>query len=99
MIDYVPFMEVNLGRYDLEGYLREPGAGSMYIIGKIQIERLISERAHQLGGKFDLGEFHDEFLSKGIIPVSLIRWEMTGYDDEVRPLWEQVTAQPWISNQ
>lgn len=99
MIDYVPFMEVNLGRYDLEGYLREPGAGSMYIIGKIQIERLISERAHQLGDKFDLGEFHDEFLSKGIIPVSLIRWEMTGYDDEVRPLWEQVTAQPWISNQ
>ncbi len=92
MIDWVPFMEEDLGRYDLVGYLRRPGAGSAYLVGKMQIEKLISERAFQLGEAFDLGKFHDEFLSKGIIPVTLIRWEMTGQDDEVTKLWPEVVG-------
>jgi hypothetical protein len=25
-----------------------------------------------------------EFLEAGVVPVSLIRWEMTGYDDEIK---------------
>ena len=45
------------------------------------------DRALQLGEEFDLKEFHDEFLASGWIPISLIRWEMTGYDDEVRDLF------------
>jgi hypothetical protein len=92
MIDWVPFMEENLGRYDLVGYLRRPGAGSAYLVGKIQIEKLLSERAFQLGDQFEVGKFHDEFLSKGIIPVTLIRWEMTGHDDEVTKLWDEVVG-------
>jgi hypothetical protein len=92
MIDWVPFMEEDLGRYDLVGYLRRPGAGSAYLVGKMQIEKLLSERAFQLGDQFDLGKFHDEFLSKGIIPVTLIRWEMTGHDDEVTKLWAEVVG-------
>ncbi len=92
MIDWVPFMEEDLGRYDLVGYLRRPGAGSAYLVGKMQIEKLLSERAFQLGEAFDLGTFHDEFLSKGIIPVTLIRWEMTGHDDEVTKLWAEVVG-------
>jgi hypothetical protein len=92
MIDWVPYMEEDLGRYDLVGYLRRPGAGSAYLVGKMQIEKLLSERAFQLGEAFDLGQFHDEFLSKGIIPVTLIRWEMTGHDDEVKELWAEVVG-------
>jgi hypothetical protein len=95
MIDWVPFMEEDLGRYDLAGYLRRPGLGSMYLLGKTQIEQLISERAFQLGDGFDLGAFHDDFLSRGIIPVTLIRWEMTGIDDEVRSVWEDVVKRPF----
>jgi hypothetical protein len=87
MIDEVPLMEENLARYDLEGYIRNPTYGANYFLGKIQIENLLSERAHQLGERFNLGEFHDDFLSRGSIPVSLIRWEMTGKDDEVKKLW------------
>jgi len=92
MIDWVPFMEEDLGRYDLVGYLRRPGAGSAYLVGKMQIEKLVSEAAFQQGEAFDLGKFHDEFLSKGIIPVTLIRWEMTGHDDEVTKLWSEVVG-------
>ena len=50
-----------------------------YTIGKAQREALMADRAQQLGDRFDLGRFHDEFLSAGTIPISLIRWEMTGY--------------------
>ncbi len=92
MIDFVPYMEQDLGRYDLEGYLRRPGSGSGYIIGKIQLESLLSEQALELGNGFDLGEFHDDVLSRGMIPLTLIRWEMTGAEDEVRPLWRVATG-------
>ncbi len=89
-IDYlvaeVPLMEENLARYDLAIYLRRPAYGMNYTIGKAQMERLVADRSRQLGRAFDLGRFHDEFLSKGMIPISLIRWEMTGLDDEVRAL-------------
>ncbi len=92
MIEFVPYMEEDLGRYDLEGYLRRPGSGSGYIIGKIQLEKMLSEQAMELGDDFNLGAFHDEVLSHGMIPLTLIRWEMTGADDEVRSLWREATG-------
>lgn len=92
MIEFVPHMEEDLGRYDLEGYLRRPGLGSGYIIGKIQLEKLLSERSLQLGESFELGAFHDDLLSRGMIPLTLIRWEMTGADDEIRPLWREAVG-------
>ena len=90
-------MEQDLGRYDLEGYLRRPGSGSGYIIGKIQIEKLLSEQALELGAGFELGAFHDALLSQGMIPLTLIRWEMTGADDEVRSLWREATGRELAS--
>jgi uncharacterized protein (DUF885 family) len=88
LIENVLFMEENLGRYDLEGYLRRPAYGSAYLIGKIQLEKLLSDRATQLGDAFDLGAFHDALLTSGFIPLSLLRWEMTGLDDEARQFWD-----------
>ena len=89
-IDYlvaqVPLMEENLARYDLGIYLRRPAYGMNYTVGKAQLEALVADRAQQLGARFDIGRFHDEFLAAGPIPISLIRWEMTGLDDEVRAL-------------
>jgi hypothetical protein len=84
MVREVPLMEPDLARYDLAIYLRRPTYGMNYVMGKLQVENLLNERARQLGEKFDLGRFHDEFLAAGPIPISLIRWEMTGRDDEIR---------------
>ena len=95
MMEWVPYMEEDLGRYDLVGYLRRPGLGSMYLLGKTQIEQLVSQRAFQLGADFDLGEFHNDFLSRGMIPVTLIRWEMAGLDDEARAVWMDVVGKPF----
>ena len=38
------------------------------------------------------GAFQDEALLHGMIPLTLIRWEMTGADDEVRSLWREATG-------
>jgi hypothetical protein len=59
-------------------YLRQPAYGESYVIGKMLIDRLIAEYGRQREGKFKMKEFMDEFNSKGIIPVSLLHWEMTG---------------------
>ncbi|MDH4057438.1 MAG: DUF885 domain-containing protein [Cyclobacteriaceae bacterium] len=59
-------------------YLQQPGYGSSYVIGKLDIDKLIAEYARQREGKFNLKEFMDEFNKVGIIPVSLVYWEMTG---------------------
>jgi uncharacterized protein (DUF885 family) len=72
--------------YDLGLYLRQPGLGINYYFGKLQIEQLLAERAAQLGRGFDLKEFHDDFIAAGPIPIALIRWEMTGKDDQIRTM-------------
>jgi len=59
-------------------YLTQPGYGTSYIIGKIEIEKLLAERASQLGDEFTIKRFFDEFFAAGVIPVSLVRWQLTG---------------------
>jgi len=88
IIKEVPYMDEDLARYDLQTYLRRPAYGMTYLIGKLQFEHLLRDRARQLGDQFDLGKFHDEFMSFDIIPISLIRWEMTGLEDEIKKLWK-----------
>jgi hypothetical protein len=48
------------------------------VIGKIEIEKLIAEYARQREGNFVLEEFMDDLNQTGVIPVSLIYWELTG---------------------
>lgn len=69
-----------------QNYLEQPGYGTCYLTGKAQIERLMADRSKQLGEKFTVKKFMDDLDASGMIPVSLIRWEMTGQDDEVRAL-------------
>ena len=46
----------------------------------------MADRARQLGDTFTPKEFMDEFIGAGLIPMSLIRWQMTGLDDEMKTL-------------
>jgi len=72
--------------HDIELYMRQPTYGVGYLIGSVQLQKLIADRGEQLGEEFNLRAFMDEFLAAGMIPVSLIRWEMTGLDDELKKL-------------
>jgi hypothetical protein len=59
-------------------YLQQPGYGTSYLIGKIQIEALMAERRRQLGDRFTIRGFMDELTGAGLIPMSLLAWELTG---------------------
>lgn len=64
-------------------YLQQPGYGTSYIIGKIEIEKLMAERARGLGDEFTVKGFMDELSTAGVIPVSLVWWELTGDDSQI----------------
>jgi uncharacterized protein (DUF885 family) len=53
-----------------------PCTASMYLLGLDQIMHLRDRMSKRLGGRFNLGAFHDAFLSYGSLPVSLIAKEM-----------------------
>ena len=72
---------------DLDLYLRQPCYGVSYLIGSVQLQQLIAHVSARRGDKFGLKAFLDEFIQSGWIPISLIRWEMTGLDDQVKKLW------------
>ncbi len=75
-------------------YLQQPGYGTSYVIGKIEIDQLLSERARQLGSAFTLRQFMDEKDAAGLIPVSLLRWELTGESGEVPGVGRQSRRNP-----
>jgi hypothetical protein len=71
-------------------YLRQPGYGTSYVTGKHLMEELFAEKMRQEievkgNADYSLYDFFEELDESRSIPVSLIRWEMTG-NEEVRSL-------------
>ncbi len=54
------------------------GAGQAfdYAVGKTQIEELLAQYRAKKGSAFDLQAFHDDLLSHGTVPVSIVASEM-----------------------
>ena len=71
-------MDGELVRGEQHLYLQQPGYGPSYLVGKIEIEKLLAEKREELGDKFRMKAFMDEFNAAGIVPASLLRWELTG---------------------
>jgi uncharacterized protein (DUF885 family) len=70
--------DLDLLGFEQQLYLRQPGYGSSYVTGKALVDELMKDRAQQLGAKFTLRGFFDEFIGAGMIPTTLIRWQLTG---------------------
>ncbi|WP_419163041.1 DUF885 family protein [Candidatus Palauibacter sp.] len=64
-------------------YLRQPGYGTSYVTGKVQIEELLAEYAIEEGEDYSVKRFFDAFQEAGVIPIVLTRWEMTGQKDAI----------------
>jgi hypothetical protein len=71
-------LEGNLVRGEQHLYLQQPGYGTSYVIGKIEVEKILSERKKQLGEGFAMKRFMEEFEAAGLVPAALLRWELTG---------------------
>lgn len=67
-------------------YLRQPGYGTCYVTGKYFIERIMMDMNRQEGKDFSLYNFFDKFYGAGVMPISLVRWQMTGDDNEINAL-------------
>ena len=72
-------LDANTVRDEQHLYLQQPAYGTSYITGKIQVEELLAERRRQLGDRFAMKQFMDDFNAAGLIPASLLRWELTGH--------------------
>ncbi len=53
-----------------------PGQAFDYAVGKTQIEDLLERYKAKKGSAFDLQAFHDDLLSHGTVPVSIVASEM-----------------------
>ncbi|HET7787006.1 MAG TPA: DUF885 family protein [Myxococcales bacterium] len=56
-------------------YLEQPAYGTSYLIGKLEFDKLLSV---MLGTGRTVRQFMDEKDAAGLIPASLLRWELTG---------------------
>ena len=68
-------------------FMRQPGYGSSYIVGKYLLENAMAEMARnkELQNKtFSIKEFLDQINEIGCIPSSLSAWEISGAD-----LWKE----------
>jgi hypothetical protein len=69
-------------------YLRQPGYGTSYITGKYLIERMLGEMGSQSAEPLLLSDFFSQVDDQGVIPVSLIHWQITGQGNQVQALME-----------
>ncbi|WP_414901486.1 DUF885 family protein [Sphingomonas flavalba] len=89
--EWTPYLDDNVARVDAAIYIRRPpGYGMTYTIGAMQLQQLLVDRKRQLGDAFSLRAFHDYLMNTGRLPVSLLRYDLTGHDDEVRRFWNHV---------
>jgi uncharacterized protein (DUF885 family) len=82
-------VEPKLLQFEQHLYLRQPGYGTSYVTGKYLMEQLLAERGQQQaarGKPYSLYDFFSEFQAAGAIPTSLVRWQLTGNDAEIREM-------------
>jgi hypothetical protein len=64
-------------------FASDPGQAIGYLIGKLQIVKLLADARLQQGEKFDMRAFHDFLWKNGNVPFSLLRWEYLEDKEEV----------------
>ncbi len=82
--------DLQLLGFEQQLYLRQPGYGTSYVVGKHLVEKLLADRARQVleeqGEDYTLSQFFEELDEAGVIPMSLIRWQLTGDDSVIRAM-------------
>ncbi len=89
--EWTPYLDDDVARVDAGIYIRRPpGYGMTYTIGAMQLQKMMVDRKRQLGDAFSIRDFHDYLMNTGRLPVSLLRYDLTGHDDEIGKLWRHV---------
>jgi uncharacterized protein (DUF885 family) len=56
------------------GAAANPTQKITYMVGKWQIMRLLGKYRDQQGANFRLGQFHDDLIKNGSLPLSIVEW-------------------------
>ena len=56
------------------GAASSPTQKISYIVGKWQIMDLLGRYRDKMGKDFRLGQFHDELIKHGSLPLSIVKW-------------------------
>ncbi|SEW02904.1 Uncharacterized conserved protein, DUF885 familyt [Chitinophaga sp. YR573] len=75
MLDNEPTSEQE-ATAEIERYMAIPAQALSYKIGEMKIRELRNKYAQQLGSKFNIKDFHDELLSDGCVPLSVLEEKM-----------------------
>ncbi len=83
--------EPELLQFEQHLYLRQPGYGTSYVTGKYLLERLLAHRTSQTEDAdppYTLRDFYGELNDAGSVPISLVHWQLTGNDEDIRGIME-----------
>lgn len=61
---------------EIDRYISMPAQALAYKVGELKIKELRAAAEQQLGEKFDIRKFHDELLSFGALPLSILEERM-----------------------
>lgn len=61
---------------EIERYMAIPGQALSYKIGALKIRALRTKYQQELGPKFTLSEFHNQFLKDGCMPLAIVEKKM-----------------------
>jgi len=81
----IAFFRENAGKSDhdivveVDRYIVWPGQALAYKIGQLKIRDLRREAEGTLGAQFDLRAFHDELLSRGALPLTILEPRMRAW--------------------
>jgi len=79
--------ERELMEFEQHLYLRQPGYGTSYVTGKYLLERLLAYRTKQTEDvEYTLKDFYKELNDAGSAPISLVHWQLTGNDEDIRKI-------------
>ncbi len=67
---------------EIERYMAIPAQALSYKIGALKIWELREKYTKQLGDKFNLSDFHDEFLKDGVMPLETAEAKMDAWSNK-----------------
>jgi uncharacterized protein (DUF885 family) len=71
------------------GAASSPHQKISYIIGKWQIMNLLGKYKDKQGDNFRLGQFHDDLIKNGSLPLSIVEWILLDDDSAIKKATEE----------